>query len=115
MKKQTIGLNILAAVLTPGAACACACGCGVFDVGTSSLMPERAGGTVFLNCDYQNQNQNWSGTSSAPGENNEDKKIETHTVTLGLVLALGDHCTERRITMVRRRVVGSVEVRRNLA
>ncbi|MEI7807019.1 MAG: hypothetical protein WCJ07_00890 [Verrucomicrobiota bacterium] len=84
MKKQTIGLNILAAVLTPGAACACACGCGVFDVGTSSLMPERAGGTVFLNYDYQNQNQNWSGTSSAPGENNEDKKIETHTVTLGL-------------------------------
>ncbi len=82
MKK--IGAGLLAGFVAPGAAWACACGCGVFDVGTSSLMPERAGGTVFLNYDYQNQNQNWSGTSSAPGENNEDKKIETHTVTLGL-------------------------------
>ena len=62
MKKTSVGL--LAGLVAPGAAWACACGCGVFDVGTSSLMPERAGGTVFLNYDYQNQNQNWSGTSS---------------------------------------------------
>jgi hypothetical protein len=79
-----IGGGLLAGVLVPSAAFACACGCGVFDVGTSTLMPERAGGTAFLNYDYQNQNQNWSGTSSAPGANNDDKKLETHTVTPGL-------------------------------
>ena len=76
--------GLVAGVLVPGAAFACACGCGVFDVGTSTLMPENAGGTAFLNYDYQNQNQNWNGTSSAPGANNDDKKLETHTVTLGL-------------------------------
>src|ERR1017187_6690244 len=76
--------GLLAGVLVPGAAWACACGCGVFDVATSSMFPQGAGGTAYINYDYQNQNQNWSGTSSAPGENNDDKKIETHFVTLGL-------------------------------
>ncbi len=84
MKKQIIQLNLLAVVLAPGAVQACACGCGIFDVATSSLMPEREGGTAFLNYDFQNQNENWSGTSSAPGADNNDQKIETHTVTLGL-------------------------------
>ena len=82
MKKAGVGL--LAGVLAPGAAFACACGCGVFDVATSSMFPADAGGTAFLNYDCQNQNQNWSGTSSAPAANNDDKKIETHFVTLGL-------------------------------
>ncbi len=81
---KIIGISSLAVVLAPGAAFACACGCGVFDVGTSSLMPERAGGVAFLNYDYVNQNQNWSGTSSAPVANNEDTQIETHTLTAGL-------------------------------
>ena len=84
MKNQLLKLNLLTAVLTPGAAFGCACGCGVFDVATSSMFPESAGGTAFLNYDYQNQNQNWSGTSSAPGVNNDDKKIETHFTTVGL-------------------------------
>ena len=82
MKKAGVGL--LAGVLVPGAAWACACGCGIFDVATSSMFPEGGGGTAFLNYNYQNQNENWSGISSAPGENNDDKKIETHFVTLGL-------------------------------
>ena len=47
------------------------------------MFPSDAGGTVFLNYDYQDQNHNWSGTSSAPNANNDDKKIETHFVTLG--------------------------------
>lgn len=81
---EKIGAGLLAGVLVPGAALACACGCGVFDVATSSMFPQGAGGTAYINYDYQNQNQNWSGTSSAPGENNDDKKIETHFVTLGL-------------------------------
>ncbi len=63
---------------------ACACGCGVFDVATSSMFPEGEGGMAFLNYDYQDQNQNWNGTSSAPAANNDDKKIETDFVTLGL-------------------------------
>ena len=82
MKKA--GAGLLAGVLAPGAAFACACGCGVFDVATSSMFPSGTGGTAYLNYDYQNQNQHWSGTSSAPGGNNDDKKIETHFVTLGL-------------------------------
>jgi hypothetical protein len=82
MKK--IGFGLLAGVLVPGAAWACACGCGVFDVATSSMFPEGAGGMAFLNYDYQDQNQNWSGNSSAPASNNGDKEIETDFLTLGL-------------------------------
>ncbi len=82
MKK--VGFSLLAGVLTPGAAWACACGCGVFEVGTSSMFPTGAGGMAFLNYDYQDQNRNWSGTSSADAANNDDKKIETDFVTLGL-------------------------------
>jgi hypothetical protein len=82
MKK--VGVGLLAGVLVPGAAFACACGCGVFDVATSSMFPADAGGMAYLNYDYQDQNQNWSGTSSAPGANNGDKEIETHFTTLGL-------------------------------
>ena len=81
---KKISAGVLAGVLAPGAAFACACGCGVFDVGTSSMFPEGAGGMAYLNYDYQDQNQNWNGTSSAPAANNNDKKIETHFVTLGL-------------------------------
>jgi hypothetical protein len=81
---KQVAVGLVAGLVVPGTAWACACGCGVFDVGTSSLLPERVGGTAFLNYDYQNQNQNWSGTSSAPGANNDDAKIETHTVTLGM-------------------------------
>ena len=82
MKK--VGVGLVAGVLAPGVALACACGCGVFDVGTSSMFPSDAGGMVFLDYDYQNQNHNWSGNSSAPNANNDDKKIETHFVTLGV-------------------------------
>ena len=82
MKK--IGVGVVAAMLVPGAAFACACGCGIFDVATSAMFPEGSGGTAFLNYDYQDQNQNWSGNSSAPAANNGDKQIETHFVTLGL-------------------------------
>lgn len=74
--------SVIATALTPAAAHACACGCGVFDVATSSMFPAGAGGMAFLNYDYQNQNQGWSGTSSAPTA--DDKKIETHFITAGL-------------------------------
>jgi len=79
-----IGGGLLAGILAPGLAFGCACGCGIFDVATSSMFPEGSGGTAFINYDYQNQNRNWSGTSSAPGSNNRDKKIETSFLTPGL-------------------------------
>ena len=79
-----IGGGLLAATLAPSVGWACACGCGVFDVGTSSMFPNGAGGMAFLQYDYQDQNRNWSGTSQAPGANNDDKEIRTDFVTAGL-------------------------------
>ena len=78
-----ISSSLLAGILTPGIVHACACGCGVFDVGTSSMFPEGAGGTAFLQFDYQDQNHNWSGTSQAPDANNDDKEIKTYFTTFG--------------------------------
>lgn len=39
---------------------------------------------AWLQYDYQDQNQNWSGTSRAPAANNGDKEIETHFAMLGV-------------------------------
>ena len=84
-KRSALGLALLlAVVLAPNVGWACACGCGVFDVGTGLMLPESAGGMVFVDYDYQDQNHNWSGTSSAPNANNDDKEIRTHFVTVGL-------------------------------
>ena len=74
----------MAGILTPGAVHACACGCGVFGVGTSSMFPNGQGGMAFLQYDYMDQNRNWNGSSEAPAANNDDKKLETHFVSLGL-------------------------------
>jgi hypothetical protein len=79
-----IGGGLLAGIVAPSVAWACACGCGVFDVATSSMFPTGEGATPFFNYAYQNQNQNWSGTSRAPAANNDDKDIETHFLTFGL-------------------------------
>ncbi len=69
--------GLLAGMLAPGVVHACACGCGVFDVATSSMFPNGAGGMAYLQYDFQDQNRNWSGTSQAPAANNGDKQIET--------------------------------------
>src|SRR5215469_12888526 len=74
----------LAVAVVPHATRACACGCGVFDVGTSSMFPSGQGGMLFLNYDYQDQTENWSGDSRAPAANNTDKEIETSFFSLGL-------------------------------
>ena len=74
----------LFALSAPLEAQACACGCGVFAVGTSSLLPEGPGGTAFLEYDYMNQTQNWSGSSSAPAANNDDKNIRSDFYVAGL-------------------------------
>ena len=78
-----VGCGILAGMLAPGVVHACACGCGVFDVATSSMLPQGEGGMAFLQYDYQNQNHNWNGWSKAPDSNNGDKKIETEFMSAG--------------------------------
>jgi hypothetical protein len=74
----------LVVILVPSLAQACACGCGVFEVGTSSMYQTHPGGMVFLEYDFLDQNQNWHSTSAAPAANNDDKRLRTHFVTLGL-------------------------------
>ena len=76
-------LLALALALSPAAARACACGCGVFDVATSAMFPQGAGGMVFLDYDFMDQNRDWHADSEAPGANNPDKEIRTHFVTAG--------------------------------
>lgn len=80
----SIGFGLLTGVITTESTHACACGCGVFDVGTSSMFPSGAGMVAYLESDYQNQDRNWSGSSSAPAAANADTKITTHSYTLGL-------------------------------
>jgi hypothetical protein len=70
--------------LSPATAWACACGCGVFQVGTGTMMPTASGGRVWLEWDFLDQNKNWSGTSSAPAADNEDKGIRTDFLTAGV-------------------------------
>src|SRR5271154_5273280 len=80
-----VSCGLLAGILTPGIVHACACGCGVFDVATSSMFPTLGdNGMAFLQYDYQDQNRNWSGTSTAPAANNGDKELLTDFTTLGL-------------------------------
>ena len=73
----------LPAVAFPGLSLACACGCGVFDVGTGSMYADHAGVMAYFEYDYLNQDQNWSGTSSAPAANNQDQAIRSTFMTLG--------------------------------
>jgi hypothetical protein len=79
-----MGSGLLAGMLAPGVVHACACGCGVFDVATSSMLPNGPGGMAYLQYDFQDQDRNWNGSSQAPSVNNPDKQIETDFVTAGL-------------------------------
>ena len=74
---------VLAIALTPSLSWACACGCSIFDVGTPSLIPNGAGGTVWLEYDFMNQYINWRATQPSSGVNNDDKQIKTHFLTAG--------------------------------
>lgn len=75
---------VAAAIMMPETMHACACGCGVFEVGTSSMLPDGPGGMAFLELDYQNQYKNWRGDSPSAAANNSDKEIRTLFVTTGL-------------------------------
>jgi hypothetical protein len=82
------GVVVLVAIAAmgaaPGRALACACGCGVFEVGTSALLPDASGTTLFVQASYLDQSDNWSGTSSAPAADNDDKHLRTEFYTLGM-------------------------------
>jgi hypothetical protein len=68
--------------LSSANALACAQGCGVFNVGTSSLIPNEEGGIAFLQYDYNSQTRNWHGENSSTNDNH-DTRIETQTITAG--------------------------------
>src|SRR5579871_5137897 len=82
--------GFLAVMAAPAMVHACACGCGVFDVATSSMLPSGQGGMAWLQYDFQNQDQNWNGTSRAPGADNDDKDIRTNFATLGAQYMFSD-------------------------
>jgi hypothetical protein len=85
MKKYIMSVFIGGvAVLSPSVGWACACGCGVFDVGTGLMLPQGAGGMVYVDYDFQDQDRNWSNTGPAPGANNGDQDIRTDFTTYGL-------------------------------
>ena len=73
-----------AIISLPQKSYACACGCGVFDVGTNTMYPAGAGGTVSFEYDFMDQKRNWSGSSSAPSANNDDKRIRSDFYTAGV-------------------------------
>src|ERR1700691_4698936 len=82
MNVKAVRIAVMAAALAPRACWACACGCGVFDVGTSSMLPQGPGGMIFAEYDYMDQNMNWHASSPAPAANSGDKAIRTHFIPL---------------------------------
>jgi hypothetical protein len=84
MNVKAVRFAVMAAAVVPRACWACACGCGVFDVGTSSMLPQGPGGMFFTEYDYMDQDRNWHGSSPAPAANNGDHDIRTDFTTLGM-------------------------------
>ena len=82
--EKALSAALLAVVLAPGAAHGCACGCGVFDVATSSMFPDGAGGMALFESDFSDQKHNWHADSDAPAANNGDKEIRTWFITPGV-------------------------------
>jgi len=52
--------------------------------GTPSLIPNGAGGTVWLEYDFTNQYINWHATQPSSAANNSDDQIKTHFLTAGV-------------------------------
>jgi len=74
---------VIITAITPGIAKACACGCSVFDVGTPSLIPQGAGGTVWTEFDFMNQYIDWHSSQPAARAANDDKQIKSYFTTVG--------------------------------
>jgi hypothetical protein len=75
--------TFLLALAMPTSARACACGCGIYEVGTANMIPTGSGLMTFFDYDYQDQSQNWSGSSEAPAADNGDKDIRTSWYNFG--------------------------------
>ncbi len=83
------GAACVAAAASPGVGHACACGCGIFDVGTGAMFPTHSGGMMYLEQDFMDQDQNWSGTASAPAAANSDQRIRTNFWSVGVQYTFG--------------------------
>lgn len=70
-------------VAMEGRASACACGCDIFDSGGMGMFPNGPGGRITLEYDFQNQHENWRGSTLVRASDNGDKNIRTHFITLG--------------------------------
>jgi len=57
----------------------------VFDVGTVTMLSSHPGGMVYLEDDYQSQDQNWVGSHAGPASANTDKEIQTNFGGVGSV------------------------------
>lgn len=90
-------IALTSTLAAPISALACACGCGIFDVGDGTIMPNNAdsGLSVWFRLAYQDQNQNWEGTHSAPAADNGDKQINTVFYFLG-----GQYAINRKWTVM---------------
>ena len=95
---KTRGRLVIAALglapLCPSLANACACGCGLFDVGTSAMYANNAGGVVFLEYDFMDQGRNWSGrraprrltiTTSGSEQASSQQGRNTFSIELGRI------------------------------
>ena len=74
---------LLTIIMTPSLSHACACGCGMFEIGTNAMFPTSAGGMVFFEYNFLDQNQNRSHASTSSASNNNDKEIKTNFFKLG--------------------------------
>lgn len=84
--KLSPGLALGSAMIfsvAPAEVLACACGCGVFDVGTATMLPTELGLQLYVEDDYQDQDQNWVGSHAGPASANTDKEIETNFGSVG--------------------------------
>jgi hypothetical protein len=74
----------LAAAIAPVLSWAQAYGYGVLDVGAAAPMPSSPGGLAFLQYDFLNQDQNWSGNKSRSDDANLNKEIRADIFTGGV-------------------------------
>lgn len=102
MKKYLLTLIFIFAA---NQALACACSNGISNVGTSSIIPNGEGGTIFTQYDYIAQTRNWHQNKKSD-KHNHDQRIETQTITLGGQYMFNrDFGVQARLPYVNRKVI----------
>lgn len=108
MRPRILLILMALAAMSPAGCLACACGCGVFSVGTGALVADGAGQVAFLEYGHVDQDQNWSGTSSAPAADNADKDLRTSFYTVGAQFAFSrDWSASFSVPYIDRSVTGA--------